>query len=408
MTTTPHVTINAPRDATVAAGARSFIVVRQLDPTDSAQVRRFITLESDLLDQNPLYVPPLKADLERRLSGRSAFWDGMEHALFVAQSGGKDVARCAAMISRRYQAFRAEAVGFIGFFAAAESAGDAVLALTGHAEAWLAARSVTRVIAPYNGAALIGMGIWTGAFDEAPMFPYNWNPPSYGGYFELAGYRPSKPLWVFTVDFSTPEYRSMSKNALTHASCNVRPISRLHWDRDIHKLQRLFNGGFMDEWEFMPYTLQEFHESFDAMRLVDPHLILFAEVAGEAAGFCVGFGDWNPFQRTVNGRFGPREMIRVLHEGGSYTRAGLIMIAILPEYRGRRIGQTLTAALFRYWEARGLPGALYYVVNDSNIASRRLAESFGGRGRILQHVFDKVLVVSGPQNAQGARRNTSS
>jgi hypothetical protein len=51
------------------------------------------------------------------------------------------------MISHRYQAFRGEAIGFIGFFAAAEHAEGAVQAILHHAEAWLAARGVTPFIA---------------------------------------------------------------------------------------------------------------------------------------------------------------------------------------------------------------------------------------------------------------------
>jgi len=64
----------------------------------------------------------------------------------------------------------------------------------------------------------------------------------------------------------------------------------------------------------------------------------------------------------------------------------------VPEsHRGKRIGQTLAATLYRYYEDMGLTGALYHLVNDQNLASRRLAESFGGRGRVLHTVFDKPL-----------------
>ena len=47
--------------------------------------------------------------------------------------------------------------------------------------------------------------------------------------------------------------------------------------------------------------------------------------------------------------------------------------------------------MYRRYEELGLSGALYYPVNDHNLASRRLAESFGGRGRVLYHAYDKPL-----------------
>jgi hypothetical protein len=39
----------------------------------------------------------------------------------------------------------------------------------------------------------------------------------------------------------------------------------------------------------------------------------------------------------------------------------------------------------------GLSRSSYYLVNDHNVASRRLAESFGGQGRVLYHCFDKQI-----------------
>jgi len=64
---------------------------------------------------------------------------------------------------------------------------------------------------------------------------------------------------------------------------------------------------------------------------------------------------------------------------------------VLDAHRGKGIGQTLAATLFRYYEERGLRRAFYYPVNEHNLPSRRLAESFGGRGRNLYTVYEKQL-----------------
>jgi hypothetical protein len=64
---------------------------------------------------------------------------------------------------------------------------------------------------------------------------------------------------------------------------------------------------------------------------------------------------------------------------------------VLDSQRGKRIGQTLAATLYGRDEEVGLAGAHYYSVNDQNLASRRFAESFGGRGWILYHCYDKPL-----------------
>src|SRR3954465_10626325 len=56
--------------------------------------KRFIALERDLVGGDPLFVAEIDADLQKRLGGRSAFWQETEHTLLVA-SNGRDVARCA-------------------------------------------------------------------------------------------------------------------------------------------------------------------------------------------------------------------------------------------------------------------------------------------------------------------------
>jgi L-amino acid N-acyltransferase YncA len=72
-------------------------------------------------------------------------------------------------------------------------------------------------------------------------------------------------------------------------------------------------------------------------------------------------------------------------------RIGLAVVALRPQFRGRRIGALLAASLWRNIEAMGFSESAYYVVNDDNIVSRRLAESFGGQGRILYHCYDKNI-----------------
>ena len=46
---------------------------------------------------------------------------------------------------------------------------------------------------------------------------------------------------------------------------------------------------------------------------------------------------------------------------------------------------------FRYYEERGLRSAFYDPVDEDNVASCRLAESFGGRGRNLYTAYEKRL-----------------
>ncbi|HVE62535.1 MAG TPA: GNAT family N-acetyltransferase [Mycobacteriales bacterium] len=341
----------------------------------------------------PLSVPPTEADIVKLLTGRSSLHANIEHALFVVADGdGREVACCAAMINRRYQQFHQEAAGFIGYFAASDDAGGRTIHVLDAAEHWLAERAVTRVIAGYNGHLLAGLALRSAEFESSPVFPLPWHPALYTDVLETAGYRPTYPWWSYRIDFSSDVYKQASTRALRDAQCQIRPVNKKRWDADIDLAMHIYNESFRDEWEYHPFAVDEAREYFAPLKpIFDPRLLLLAEVDGEPAGFCLGLPDWSPHVRTMRGKSNMFAQLRFARSARRYQDGGLYAIGVLERHRGKHIGQTLASALYRRYEALGLKGAEYHVVNDANLASRTLATTLGGKGRILYHNFDKAL-----------------
>jgi ribosomal protein S18 acetylase RimI-like enzyme len=365
------------------------MAIQQLDPADRRAVKHFVRLERKFLRSEPLhYWPEAESDVRKHISPESAFANGRELTLFVADGR----ARCAAIVNRRWQAEREPDTGFVGWFAAAPGAERVAGDVLAAAEEWLAARGVRRVIAPVNGSGMVGMAVLTDGFDESPMYPLPWNPPHYPRYLEAAGYAKAYPLYLYEVDLGSQEYRRAAERALAAPECTIRPIDKTRWSEELELFRRLFNDGFRDEWEMHTYDRAEFEELYDAFKpLVDPRLFIFAEVDGEPAGFSIGLPDWTPLFRSLRGRLGPLQQFRLLRGAKRFDRGGLVTIAIRSEFRGKRIGQTLAASIFGRLEQVGVRTAPYYLVNDVNTASRGLAKSFGGRERLLYHCYDKQL-----------------
>jgi GNAT superfamily N-acetyltransferase len=364
------------------------MAVRDIDPADARALTRFVRMERELLGSEPLYWSDTESDVRKRLSGRSAFSKGTELRLFTADGS----ARCAAIVNRRWQAEREPDTAFIGYFAAAPGAELGVVEMLAAAEEWLASMGARRVIAPVNGSGMLGMGVLTDAFDESPMFPLPWNPSYYPAHLEAAGYAKAYPLYVYEVDLRSPEYARTARSGIDDAQCDVRQIDKRRWREELDLYRRLFNAGFRDEWEMHEYERAEFEELYLPLKpVVDPRLILFAELDGEPVGICSGFPDWTPLFRSFRGRFGPLQAIRFLHGARRIERAGLVTIALAPGHRGRRVGRTLAAHLFRTFEELGLDRPPYYLVNEVNSASRGLAKSFGAEERLLYHCYDKRL-----------------
>ena len=365
------------------------MAVREVDPQDRRELNRFIRMERELVGVHPLFVGELlDSDVRKRLTGKSEFSQEMAYALFATER-----ARAAAIVNPRWQRSTDEPqTGSIGYFAAGPGAAREVEELLTAAEEWLAARGMTRVVAPFNGSAVLGAAILTDAFDESPMFPFHWNPPYYEDYLTRAGYERRYPLWYYDIDFSSQRYRDAARRALAEPQAEIRQIDKRRWREEVELGRVLLNEGFADEWEFHQFTPEEYQEFWAPQRpITQPRLALFAEVDGEPAGLTFAIPDLAPAFRAARGRLGPLKVLRIMRTARRPRRIGLAVVALRPQFRGRRIGALLAASLWRNIEAMGFSESSYYLVNDDNIVSRRLAESFGGQGRILYHCYDKRL-----------------
>lgn len=368
------------------------IVVRQVPFSNKKMLRKFVRLEHELVGSNPLYIPAISKDMSKTLVGDSPFFSDMEHALFIVSDGKTYKARCTALINRRYQRAKGEAIGFIGHFSAAPDAEISVKAMLEEAELWLKKRNVDRVIAPFNGSTFLGFGLLTQEFDEEPICPFGWYPPYYEQYMQNCDYQATYPFWFYNIDFSSEKYRSVSQGVIENKSVNVRPIDKKNWNTDLETYRRVLNESFREEWEYHPATDEEFKALFGAMKpVLDPRLMLIAEVDGEAVGVCWGFPDWNQMFRSFKGKFGPIQIIKLLFNAKNYQRAGLLLIGVLRDSRGTGVAQSLAINLYQTYQEKGLREASYMCVNESNLRSRRFAESMGGTGQVLYHCYDKII-----------------
>jgi GNAT superfamily N-acetyltransferase len=361
--------------------------VHEISPVERDAVSVFVRLERDLMSDYPLFWSPPDEQVFRQLCGCSAPLHNAERRLFLVEKAGYPVARCAAIMSQARDTPRWGAVptGFIGYFAAEPHAAAATAAMLERAEGWLARRGVRRVIAPHNGSVKIGMAVLTAAFDESPMFPLPWNPPYYRDYLQAAGYGPRYPLWVYEVEFRSERFQEASRRVLGAPRCDVRAIDGDRWAVDLETLRKLFNASMRER-----LSAVEFHETFPWLPAsLDPSLVQLAFDGTRPIGFVIGLADLVPLFRGFRGELGPSELGR-LQAARDVRRAGAIVGALLPQYRGRGVG-SMIVNFYHSLEEMGLVSGLYYPVNHSNATSRGLAEAIGGHGRILYHCFEKFI-----------------
>lgn len=367
-------------------------IVTTIDPSDKSALRRFISLERNLMKDYPYYISEIDDDVEKTLTRKTEMAKEMEFSLFIVSKSGKDVGRCAASINKKFQVQKQADAGFIGFFAAAEGCEQEVAAMIDQAEHWLRERGVTKAIAPANGAAPNSMGFRISGFDEDPMFPFPWTPPYYPDYIKNFNYQPTYPLWYYEIDFSSEKYRAAKQRFTNYNAAVIRPISKKNWGKDLETLCDILNETFRDEWEFPSLSHAEMKEFIGPMKsILAPQQILIAEIDGKPAGFCFALPDLTPLFRTFNGRIGLIAIFKLLTRANNFKRAGILGIGVRNEYRGKGLAKAIAVKLYGYHESLGLKSSLYFPVNDSNMESRRFAESIGGKGKLMYQVYDKDL-----------------
>ena len=285
-------------------------------PVRSPRDRRaFIDLPFRLYQQDPYWVPPLKADVAEMLDPRRhPFHQHAEVELFLARAGTQVVGRIAAVKNDLHIATHHEPVGFFGFF---ECERDPAIsaALFDAAGRWLAARGLSVMRGPASFSLNEECGLLVRGFDSSPTVMMPYNPPWYADLIEAYGFRKAKDLLAYLARYTTPPERlvRMSDALARRHKITVRPLDKRHYWDEVERVRMIYNTAWEKNWGFVPMTEAEFTHMAKKMRLVvDPHFVAFAEVDGQLAGFALALPDINRALKHMGGRLLPIAWLEVL------------------------------------------------------------------------------------------------
>ena len=86
----------------------------------------------------------------------------------------------------------------------------------------------------------------------------------------------------------------------------VRQLDRKTWKRDFEAMRDVFNDAWQDNWNFVPFTREEFNTIGKELLMVVPQEYLqIAEIDGEPAAFIALLPDINEAIADLNGRLLP-------------------------------------------------------------------------------------------------------
>ena len=292
----------------------------------------------------------MRRDVSALLSRRkNPFFEHADAEYFLAERGDEVVGRIAAISNRLHNETHGDRVGFFGFF---ESVNDQAVAdaLFAAADGWCRARGHDVVRGPASFSVNDECGLLVDGFDSPATIMMPHNPRYYVELVERAGFAKAKDLLVYqggAMDHYIPVPERLARGTeliRQRQGITLRPLDMKRFETDVGRIKQIYNAAWERNWGFVPMTEHEIdHLAAQFKPVVIPEIVPFAEKDGQAIGFGIVLPDLNEvFRHSRSGRLLPL-LPRLLWtlKTRRFRRARIILLGILPEYRGKGIDAML-------------------------------------------------------------------
>ncbi len=377
-------------------------------PADSRRdLARFVDLPWRLYRDDRAWVPPLKRDVMALLDrARNPFFAHGAAQPFLAERDGRDVGRVAAIVNAAHNDFHGDRVGFFGLFECEEDL-DAARALFDAAEAWVAERGMEVLRGPVNLSTNDECGSLVEGFERRPAILMPHNAAHHRALYESAGFEKAMDLLAYDVPtVEAPERIARAVDAVrARAGASIRTIGMRRFREEVDRIRAIYNSVWERNWGFVPMTREEMdHMAAQLRPVVDPELVLFAEVDGRPIAFALALPDLNEALRHANGRLFPFGAIAIWWHARRIRRVRVIPLGVESEHRASGIDAVLYHELFARAKRRGYAGGECSWVLEDNAAMRRPIERLGGRVHKRYRIYDRAIPSGARRGAPEAAR----
>lgn len=361
-----------------------------------ADLDLFLDVPAQVYRDDPHWVPPIRSSIKKQLSPENTFRTYGTLQAFVALNP-QPVGRIVATVNQRLIDKEGEAIGLFGYF---ETINDPTVsaALFETAETWLRQHNITKVRGPIDLSTHNNCLMLVDGFDSPPMVMMPYNLPYYPQLVEQAGFAKAKDAYAYEypLDHPLPSEFEKAHKIATKSGVSFRSIETKGeaFERDARILYRLFTEAFSGNWSSTPRTEEEFLEEARSLQpLVDPDVVLLAEVDQKAVGLFMGLPDYNIPLKHLNGKFGWWETLKFLWYRRQIDRGRVVAICALPEYQRKLVPLAMIYLGLLACQKKGKPyktSELGWVYED-NSRSRRLIEAAGGKIYKTYRIYEKAI-----------------
>jgi GNAT superfamily N-acetyltransferase len=364
--------------------------------------RAFLTFPWRIYRDDPLWVPPLLPERAATIDpARGVFFRRGEADVFVAWRDGEPVGTICAAEDPAANAAREARECMIGFFDCVDDRAVAE-ALFRQAIAWARPRGLDALRGPFNLDYENAYGVLVAGRDRPPTLMCGHTPPYYPALFEDFGFEPARAANVaYAVDLAEtpPAQQHLARVAgrlRQRGGITVRGADLAHWGAEIDRVHYLLNValGHLDDATPWP------REALEAMltpfrRIVDPDLVLFADVAGETVGWFAGIPNLNEAFIHADGLRFPWDYVKLWwHLRRQPDCLAVKSVLVVPEHWNTGVSILLFDEMTRRARAKGYRWIDLSITSEDNPQTPVLAERMGAelykRYQVYRYPFEEA------------------
>ena len=335
--------------------------------TNDNQLEQFIQFYYDLYRGNQYAVPFLYADEKATLSrSKNPSFECCDAAYFLALKDGHVVGRIAAIINHRAnERWNRRQVRF-GWFDFIDDL-EVSTALLRAAEDWGRKQGMTEIAGPLGFIDTDREGMLIDGFDELATMYVNYNYPYYPRHMEQIG--------GFEKDNDYVELKVRVPEVVPAKFAKITEMVRRRYGLRVHKFTRnelirqgmgrqvfdLLNATYKDLYGFSQLSDSQIDKLVnDYIKIADLNLVTAIMDGDHMVGFGITFPSFSrALQKTRDGRFLPFgwwHLLKILKWHRTDT-VDLLLIGVLPEYRGKGANALIFDDLIRQFQAYGFTWA---------------------------------------------------
>jgi GNAT superfamily N-acetyltransferase len=358
----------------------------------------FIRLPWAIHRNHPLWVPPLKFDVRRRLDrSRNPFFEHAEAEYFLALRDGDPVGRISAHHDRNFNEFQHNDWGMFGWF---ESRDDPVVAqaLLDAAESWLREKGRDRMVGPMSFSTNDqDVGVLVEGFDRPPLILNQWTPPYYPPLLDGAGLDKAMDLFMWELYVQArekvhPAIFKLADEVKTKHGIDVRQMRKRDLEAEVERFLEVYNEAWERNWGFVPLTDDEVrHYAAELKPILDENWAYIAEKGGETVGAALTLPDYNQVLRRMNGRILPFGWAKALYWRGKIDKVRVFALGVKAKHQHTGVAAKLYERHFDAASRTPQKGGEMGWILENNTSMNRAMEGMGGRIVSKYRVYEKVL-----------------